>query len=255
MDRRPEPLSVALNPLAMHVELEYRLKVENTYDVVFADLAQPINEIVHVVYKTLGEYAGRTIVYVFSYDTFTLRRVPINQMFYRSTGTSRGALTEGLWFPMTQFKHEFNSTGYRIGKLEDEYLMDDHLDQYLKGVKLHPEDDIARYGRYLRKDLAVVGGWLTTRWIPPTTMATVDPELLIVDQTSVLEIHFRRLMDLKFFLDMFVDEEPTMRTSIDNTTMSFVFASHVPMMEFYDKIRLSDVFVQTMLGIKYVRVH
>ena len=254
MARRPQALTFKSFDRAVE-ELKTRLTTDDAYEGLFIILERSIDEIVQVVYKTLGEYAGRIIVYVFSYDTFTQRRVPINQLFYRSTGTSRSSLLEGLWFPMTQFKPELNAAGFRIGKLEDAYLSDQRLEKYVHGQKLHPDDDIEAYGRYLRRELAVVGGWLLKRWKQPTTLGQVDPEIIQLDQTIVLEIYFRRLMDLQFFFEMICDDDPTVKASINDTTMRLTFTTHAAMMSMYDKTELSDVFVQTMLGIKEVRFY
>jgi hypothetical protein len=239
--------------------LGVRLKTD-TYNTFYKGMFNtlPISDIVQIIHKPLGTYAGRAIVYVFYYDTFT-RRIPINQLFFRSTGTSRDSPSnEGMWFPMTQFTRNLTG-GYRIGKLEDEYLSDEkRLEEYIRGTKLDPDDDIDAYGRYLRRDLAMVGGWLMLHWVEPDTMGTVDPEVMQLDQTSVLKLYFRRLMDLKFFLDMFVDDnDPTIRASIgDDISMSLTFttcASHASMMGFYDTLELSDVVKQTILGIKKVQ--
>lgn len=183
--RRPVAPLKLNHPPVLRIDrqrLEGRLKTD-TYDTfyrhVFVDLER---DVVQVLYKTLGEFNGRVVAYVFAYDTSTAR-VPINQLFYRSTGTSRDAGFEGIWFPMLRFDVEpFARVGYRIRKMEDYYLDDPrHLDAYLQGVKQHPDDDIGAYGRYLRRDLAAVGAWLWTHWTRPAVVEPLDPHVCNYD--------------------------------------------------------------------------
>lgn len=230
--------------------LERRLKMD-TYTSFYKGLFDSFpDNVLHVIYKTLGEYEGRVIVYVSYYDTFT-ERVPINQLFYRSTGTSRDLDNAGVWFPMSTF--EFTLTGYRIGKLEDYYLNDDarRLDDYVKGAKRHPSDDINAYGRYLQYDLAVVGKWLMTHWTSPPELRTVNPnsKLFQVESANTLRLTFLRPMDVKFFLDMYVDPR-NVSVEVRDNDIQLTFPSHHDMMRFYDR---SDVFNYTMLRIKKVR--
>jgi len=248
------PLALNYRPPAPRLvqqHLETRLKTD-TYDTFYRRAFAGLDrDVVQVIYKTLGEFAGRVIAYVFAYDTFT-ERVHINQLFYRSTGTSRDIGFEGMWFPMDQFDPDpFSREGYRIKKLEDYYLSEpQHLDEYVQGNKQNPADDIDAYGRYLRRDLAVVGAWLRSNWMRPAALGVVDPKVLVVAQTSVLRLSFRRSMDVQYYLDMFLP--PETRYTQTDTEIEITFGTHLEMMDYYDEAKLSDVFNQTMLGIKKV---
>lgn len=247
-------MPLSLRPKVPRLEqqrLETRLR-SDTFDTFYREMFEALGDnVFQVIYKTLGEYAGRVVVYVFAYDTFT-HRVQINQLFYRSTGTSRDQGFEGMWFPMVQFDRDpFAREGYRIGKLEDYYLDEKHMDEYVRGAKNHPDDDIDAYGRYLRRDLAVVGAWLRLNWTRPATMGSLDPAVLDIGTTIVLHLSFRRPLDVQYYVDMILSPYRQQYTR-EGTELEITFVSHTAMMDYYDETKLSDVLNQTMLGIKRI---
>jgi len=261
----PLTLSPFTRPTRIQQErlrLQARLKTD-TYGMFYKDvfetvLRSDIGNVNRVIYKTLGEYGGRIVIYVFAYDTYDQQRFPINHLFYRSTGTSRSPGFEGMWLPMTGFTYDpLSAEQYRIGKIEDYYLANDgqRIDDYvMSGLKQHPDDDILAYGRYLRKNLTIVGGWLYEHWKAPPVVNQLSMDVLtsltVNVDSRVLRLSFGRRMDLTTFIDLYLSDDDTYDAGEDELEVSF--RTHEEMLMFYELTNLGDVITQNMLRIKEI---
>lgn len=77
---------------------------------------------------------------------------------------------EGMWFPMTLNRLRVWATASEKWRTTTWMIPDIWM-----RTKQHPDDDIGAYGRYLRRDLAVVGAWLRTHWTRPALLEPLDP--------------------------------------------------------------------------------
>lgn len=146
---RPPPLIKKKSSLINRkVKILDSLKHMNINDIrkIWSDLGRDIE---HITYCPIYETEGRYIIFVISIKLKGSQERMVNELFYRSTGTSReGTDTKGVWFPGGKLILG-DGGNLRIEKGEDEIIYRIESDEITDFTGMD-------YGRFIKEIYAYV---------------------------------------------------------------------------------------------------
>ena len=159
--RRPQ-FKLNLTPRKKN-PVEEILKYMNSSHVerIYGDLTDTDN-ITTLSYQNIGMYGDRHIIFVTKYYNNGSEKniVSGGQLFYKSSGTSRGTGLKGVWLPCNGIIQELFSEDTRLAKPEDKYLFN------LQRKSMDIYQNIIKYGRFITKENAMISKFLSQVEIP-----------------------------------------------------------------------------------------
>lgn len=144
--------------------------------------------ITKINYALIGDYSGRKIIYVISFNRNT-DEIPINMFFYSSSGISReGTDIKDYIFPCTGFSEAIREI--KIDKLEDEYIHKYIREESSDVRDMKEEEELLKYGRFINLNNTIVGKILYQN----REKIFSDAQILPVDK---INLNIRKILKIK----------------------------------------------------------
>ena len=186
--RRPNlRLCLPKTPLQKN-PVEEILKHMNCSDVetIYGNLTDNITEL---SYKNIGMFSDRHIIFVTEYNNISFENG--GQLFYKSSGESRGTGLGGYWLPCNGIEtiKDFSDGYTRLAKPEDIYIH--HLPD--EGTQIYT--NIVTYGRFITKVNAMISKFLSQVEIPKLSNELITQEDIepILSDAGIIPIKIRIL--------------------------------------------------------------